>query len=206
MFTGIVREIGTVTRVKRGSGIIRLAVQAPRIAALVQPMESIAVNGVCLTVVAARAGVFDVEMIPQTQRLTSLPSLRAGMRLNLEPSLGMTDRFNGHVVLGHVDGVGRVRARRQIKGELILEIGIERRLRAYLVPKGPVAVDGVSLTVGSVLTQASFRIHLIPETLRRTTLAQRQLGDGVNIEIDYFAKLVRQVLRANAAASFQAKR
>ncbi len=192
MFTGIVREIGTLARVKRISGLIRLTFSAPKTAAILEPMDSVAVNGVCLTVAASKESEFTVEMIPETQRRTSLPALRPGARVNLEPSMALTDRFGGHLVFGHVDDVGSVSRRRQVKGELILEIAIKKALRRFLVPKGPVTVDGVSLTVGAKLTAETFSVHLIPETLRRTTLAERIEKDRVNLEIDYFAKLFAQ--------------
>ena len=194
MFTGMVQEVGTVTRLARSRDVLQLSVQAPGLAARVQPMGSVAVNGVCLTVVAARAPELVFELIPETSALTTLRTLRAGNPVNLEPSLTLADRLNGHVVLGHVDGVGRISRRHEARGERTLEIRVDRRLAAWLVPKGPVALDGVSLTVGSRVTASGFTVHLIPETLRRTTLQERRAGDRVNIEVDYIAKLVRRFL------------
>jgi riboflavin synthase len=198
MFTGIIREIGTVARRERSRGVIRVTIAAPRTARRVQRLESVAVNGVCLSVVAVRRDTLLVEVIRETQRLTTLGSLERGSRVNLEPSLSLTDRLNGHVVLGHVDGTGAVSARRAQAGELVLTIRLASALRRRLVPKGPVTVDGVSLTVGRSLTPSTFSVHLIPETLRQTTLASRRVGDRVNIEVDYFAKLVQQFLRGAA--------
>jgi riboflavin synthase len=192
MFTGIIREIGTVARVVRSAGLVRLTVSAPAIASRVHRLESVAVNGVCLSVVHAREPTMTFEMIPETQRLTTLGTLRSGSRVNLEPSLSLTDRLNGHVLFGHVDGLGAVVKRQQRAGELILDIRVPPTLRRFLVPNGPVTVDGVSLTVGRTLTRSTFAIHLIPETLRQTTLASRAVGDRVNIELDYFAKLIWQ--------------
>ncbi|MBI4596821.1 MAG: riboflavin synthase [Candidatus Omnitrophica bacterium] len=194
MFTGIVQEIGTVVKRQASRGVVRLTIQAPKTAARVRPLESVAVNGACLSVVAVARGALAFEMIPETQRLTTLGALRIGDPVNLEPSLSLTDRLNGHVVLGHVDGVGRVIKRQQRRGELVLTIRVAPPLRRLLVPKGPVTVDGVSLTVGQRLTASSCAVHLIPETLRRTTLRCREVGDVVNIELDYLAKLVAQVL------------
>jgi len=195
MFTGIIREIGTVARVARSHGVVRLTVAAPKTVSLVQPLDSVSVNGVCLSVVQARAGAMTFEMIPETQRATALGAVRSGSRVNLEPSLLLCDRLGGHLVFGHVDGVGTMAKRQQRAGELVLTIRIPRGLRRFLVPKGPITVDGVSLTVGQRLTASSFTIHLIPETLRQTTLASRAVGDRVNIELDYFAKLLWQFHR-----------
>jgi len=135
-------------------------------------------------------------MIPETLSLTTLGSLRAGSRVHLEPSLCLSDRLNGHVVFGHVDGTGTVLKRRQLAGELVLEIRVPPRLRDVIVPKGPVTVDGVSLTVGRTVGSSTFTLHLIPETLRQTILDARRPGDRVNIELDYLAKLVRQFVRS----------
>ena len=189
MFTGIVQEMGTVSRIQRANGVVRLTVDAPKTAATVHPLESVAVNGVCLSGVARRSPSLAFEMIAETQRLTTLGALRAGERVNLEPSLRLSDRLNGHLVFGHVDGIGTVTARRQLSGETVLQIAVPRRLGSYLVSKGPVTLDGISLTVGRVPTASSFTVHLIPETLRQTTLAGRHAGARVNVEVDYFAKL-----------------
>lgn len=194
MFTGIIREIGTVARVERAKGLARLTIHAPRTASTVERLESVAVNGVCLSVVSVRNGALTFEMIQDTQRLTSLGGLRAGTRVNLEPSLTVTDRINGHLLFGHVDGLGTVVRRRNSAGAYSLEIRVAGGLRTFLVPKGPVAVDGVSLTVGQALTPSTFTIHLIPETLRQTTLSECCAGDRVNLELDYLAKLVHQFL------------
>ena len=205
MFTGIIQEIGTVVRMERSKGVRRLTIQVTRLASHVQRLESVAVNGVCLTVVNVRQGTLTFELIPETQRLTNLGSLRQGGRVNLEPSLTMTDRLNGHVVLGHIDGIGTILKRRQLSGELILEIRVAAGLRKLLVPKGPVTVDGVSLTVSQKLTPTTFAIQLIPETLRQTVLSSRTVGDRVNIELDYVAKLILEAVprRERAVMGFR---
>ena len=190
MFTGIIRELGTVERVERVQGLIRLAVYAPNTAQRLEPMESVAVDGVCVTVVAIRRRRICFEVIPDTQRVTTLGALRSGDRVHLEPSLTLSDRLGGHLLLGHIDGLGAVIRRQQRIGELAVDIRVPPSLRAFLVPKGPVAINGVSLTVGSV-GRSVFTVHLIPETLRRTTLGSLEVGHRVNIEVDYMAKLVR---------------
>ncbi len=193
MFTGIIKEVGTVSRLQRTNGLVRLTVRAPKAAAAMSPLESVAVNGVCLTVASARRGALSFDLIPETQQRTALTGLRAGSAVHVEPSLALTDRINGHLLLGHVDGVGTVVRRQQAPGELRLEIRVPSGLRKWLVPKGPVAVDGVSLTVGRVRPGGIFTIHLIPETLRHTRLGALVAGAKVNIEVDYLAKLVTQL-------------
>ena len=205
MFTGIIQEQGTVVVVERSRGLVRLAVEASQTAARVRPLESVAVNGVCLSAISVKPPVIQFEIIPETQDVTTLGALRRGARVNLEPSLLLTDRLNGHVVLGHVDGVGKVVESRQVAGERILEIRVAPELRQQLVSKGPVTLDGVSLTVGRTLTRSTFAVHLIPETLRQTTLATKTAGERVNIEIDYLAKLVREALRRRSSAPTQAR-
>ena len=192
MFTGIIQELGTVARVERSKGLIRLSIAAPKTASEVERLESVAVNGVCLSVVSVRHDVLTFELIEETRHLTSLGRLRPGERVHVEPSLRVTDRLNGYLLFGHVDGTGTVMRRRERAGELVLEIRVAPTMRHLLVPKGPVAVDGVSLTVGRVVTASTFTVHLIPETLRQTTLRLRAPGDRVNLELDYLAKLVSQ--------------
>jgi len=193
MFTGIVQELGTVVAVERARSIARLSVHAPKTASELLAGESVAINGVCVSIVQVRQGAMTFEMIPETRRLTNLGKLSVGARVNVERSLTLSDRLNGHLVLGHVDGVGQVIRRGNTAGQVVLEIRIARALRRYLVPKGPVAVDGVSLTVDDRISQTTFSVFLIPETLHKTTLGSRRVGDLVNIEVDYFAKLIAQL-------------
>lgn len=192
MFTGLISEQGTISAVRRAGGIVRLTIHAPRTAPQLAIGESVAINGVCLSVVSTRRGMLTFEAVPETQRLTNLGWLTAGDRVNVEPSLTLSDRLNGHLVLGHIDGLGRIRRRAQQAGEVVLEIQVSRDLRRYLVPKAPIAVNGVSLTMGGRLTPTTFAVFLIPETMRKTTLGGCRVGDVVNIELDYFAKLIAQ--------------
>jgi len=195
MFTGIVREIGTIEGVRRAGGIARLTVRAPKTAAHVKPLESVAVHGVCLTATRVGRGVMEFEVVPETGRRTTLGALRPGARVHLEPSMGITDRLHGHFVFGHVDGTGRVLRRRAVRGEQVLWIRVPAALRGLLVPKGAIAINGVSLTVGAAVRGTTCAVHLIPETLRRTALGAIRPGDAVNVEADYLAKLVRANLR-----------
>lgn len=194
MFTGIIQEVGRVTELKRAQSIIRLTVYSPKLSGKVKTLESVAVNGACLTVVARQGKYLVFEVIPETRRRTSLSRLREQSPVNLEPGLLLSGRFNGHVVLGHVDGTGKVIRSRQKPGERILTIQVSRKLRQQIVPKGSITVDGVSLTVGSDLKPTLFSVHLIPKTLQQTTLGMRRAGDLVNIELDYVGKLVRRYL------------
>ena len=196
MFTGIIQELGTVIQVKRSDGLIRLGIEAPKTAARVQHLDSVAVNGVCLSVVDRDGQAMAFEVIPETARLTTLGRLRRGDRVNLEPSLGLLDRLGGQLLFGHVDGIGIIAQRRQRAGEIVLTVRLAPALRKFLVSKGPIAVDGVSLTVGQALTASTFTVHLIPETLRQTTLKSLGAGDRVNVEIDYLAKLVHQFVQS----------
>jgi len=192
MFTGLITEQGTISTVRRAGGIVRLTIHAPRTAPRLAIGESVAINGVCLSVVSTRRGMLTFEAIQETQRLTNLGRLAAGDRVNVEPSLTLSDRLNGHLVLGHIDGLGRIRRRAQQAGEVVVEIQVSRDLRRSLVPKAPIAVDGVSLTVGGRLTPTTLTVFLIPETMRKTTLGDCRVGDAVNIEVDYVAKLIAQ--------------
>lgn len=191
MFTGIIRELGTVARVQRSRGLVRLLIDAPQTAARAERLDSVAINGVCLSVVDIRQGCVLFDMIPETQHGTTLASLQLDDRVNVEPSLTLSDRLGGHILFGHVDGVGTVMSRRQRAGELVLEMALPRALKQFVVPKGPVAIDGVSVTVGQV-RGLRITLHLIPETLRQTTFGARALRDRVNVEVDYLAKLVWQ--------------
>ena len=195
MFTGIVQELGTVVAVERKQGLTRLRIHAPHTAPSVFPGESLAISGVCLTVVRTDRGILAFEIIPETVRLTNLGKLSVGARVNVERSLSLSDRLNGHLVLGHIDGVGKVTRYTRASGEVAVSIRVDRTLRNFLVPKGPIAVDGVSLTVGPQRSADTFSVFLIPETIHKTTLGVRRVGDLVNIEIDYFAKLIAQLLR-----------
>jgi len=201
MFTGIIQELGLVERVQRSRAIDRLTIDAPKTAARVGAGESVAINGACLTVVRVHEGRFTFEMIPQTRRLTNLGALAAGARVNVEPSLTLADRLGGHLVLGHVDGLATVSRRARVAAGEALEVRVPRTLGRYLVLHGPIALDGVSLTVGDKPAPTRCVVYLIPETRARTTLALRRAGDVVNLEVDYFAKLVMAVTPRNRHAA-----
>jgi riboflavin synthase len=198
MFTGIIQEIGTVMRLARAGDVARLTVAAPHISRGLGLGESVAVNGVCLSVVRLRQGLLEFEMVPETQRLTTLGRLRSGSRVNVEPSLRLCDRLNGHLVLGHVDGTGRITRLRRRGEHVVMALRMPPALSRYCVAKGPIAVDGVSLTIGSRRSGTDLEIYLIPDTLRKTIFGERRVGDAVNLEVDYLAKLIR-ITKAQAA-------
>jgi riboflavin synthase len=192
MFTGIVEALGRVTTVETGArGERRLGVGAPdepgwRLAL----GESVAVSGVCLTVVDTAPGRLAFDLAEETLRMTTLGGFRPGDPVNLERPLRLDGRLGGHLVLGHVDGVGRVIAVRPEGEGVRVDVAVPPGLRPLLIPKGSVTVDGVSLTVAS-LEEDAFAVALIPHTLAVTTLGQRRPGDGVNLEMDVIGKYVR---------------
>lgn len=198
MFTGIIQELGTIVSARRSNGLLTVQVHAPRTAAAMGLGESVAINGVCLSVVRVGQGAMTFEVVPETQRLTTLGRLKVGSIVNLEPSLTLTDRLNGHVVLGHVDGIGRIVRTTRTMDDVAMEIHGDPAVHRYLAPKGPIAVDGVSLTLGAHVSPRAFAVFLIPETLQKTTLGSRKTGDLVNLEVDYLAKLVTHMTRNGA--------
>lgn len=200
MFTGLVQRVGVFQGLLRSAGGFRLVVERhgfPEIPAL---GESIAVQGVCLTVAAATERGFEADVLEQTLAATALGSLRPGARVNLERALRLGDRLGGHIVTGHVDGVGRVAEIRPRGRDFVYSVAVSANLLPAIVDKGSVAVDGVSLTVSARLADG-FEVNLIPTTLAETSLADRRVGDSVNIETDVIGKYVVQTLAARAPAS-----
>ena len=192
MFTGLVQDLGEVTRVEETADGVRIAVRTPLAAELAEG-DSVAVNGVCLTAVGLCGGdLFGADVMRETLRRSSLAELAPGGRVNLELPLRAADRLGGHVVQGHVDGVGAVRAVREEGFARIVEIEADPQLLRYVVEKGSIAVDGISLTVASV-DDSSFAVSLIPETLERTTLGTAEPGAVVNLEVDVLAKYVEKL-------------
>ena len=189
MFTGIVEEVGVVARLEGP----RLSVRAGRVAEGLKLGDSIAVNGACLTAVACGEGEFGVDLSPETLRRTSLGNLAAGKGVNLERSLAVSDRLGGHIVQGHVDATGRITSIRPEVDCVILRVSSPKRLMPYIVDKGFVAVDGISLTVVKKGT-SSFTLSVIPYTLENTNLKEKAPGDRVNLETDIIAKYVESLL------------
>ncbi|MDT7593721.1 MAG: riboflavin synthase [Pseudonocardiales bacterium] len=193
MFTGIVDEVGEVREVREQDDVVRLVISGPVVASDTRHGDSIAVNGVCLTAVEVDGADFSVELVPETLRRSSLAGVATGARVNLERAMSNGQRFGGHIMQGHVDGTATVMS--HTPGERTAEIRFRLGdgLARYVVEKGSIAVDGVSLTVASV-DRDSFSVALIPTTLADTTLGVRQSGDQVNIEVDVLAKYVERLV------------
>lgn len=194
MFTGIVQELGEVADVKSSGDSAQLTVRGPHATADARHGDSIAVNGVCLTVVAAAGGAFTVDVMRETLDRSALGTLQPGDRVNLEPAVKVSDRLGGHIVQGHVDGVGVVKSRTPGDRWEVVRVGLPQDLSRYLVEKGSIAVDGVSLTVSAV-GDDFFEVSLIPTTLELTTLGRRQPGEQVNLEVDIIAKYVERLVQ-----------
>jgi len=195
LFTGIIQATGRVERRGTSGSGARLTIATPRPLPRLALGESIAVNGACLTVAARRDRRFTVDVSPETLRRTTLGRMAPGARVNLERALRMGDRMGGHIVQGHVDGVGRLEKVTRDGDWLLYRFRGPRTLAPYLVEKGSIAVDGVSLTV-SACRGPSFTAALIPHTLEQTTLGERKPGDRVNLEADVLLKRIERMLRA----------
>jgi riboflavin synthase len=188
VFTGIVREVGRVEAVEEGGEAVRLVVSAPETAAATAIGDSIALGGVCLTAIAVEDGTVAFEAVPETLRRSTLGRLAAGSEVNVEPALRAGEPLGGHIVQGHVDGVGRVAA----LTEEGIEVEAPGEILRYCVEKGSIAVEGVSLTIAG-LTDDGFSVALIPYTREATTLGRLAEGDGVNLEVDVVAKYVERL-------------
>ena len=193
MFTGIIEEIGVVkaaSKTLQGSGVTILA------KAVLEGLkigDSVTVNGVCLTVVGRNDTEMRADISPETMKVTTLGSLKAGDPVNLERAMRLGDRLGGHLVTGHVDGVGTIRARAQDADAYQIMIEAPRDVLRYCVPKGSVTVDGISLTINHV-TDHGFRVTIIPHTAKVTTLGIKQIGDAVNLETDLIGRYVERLL------------
>ena len=195
MFTGIVEELGEVVSLEHGDDSARLTVRGPLVTSDAVHGASIAVNGVCLTVVEHDADTFTVDVMAETLARTSLGSLAPGGPVNLERAMAASGRFGGHVVQGHVDGTGTIVER--VPGDRweVVRVSLPQSLSRYVVEKGSITVDGVSLTVAEV-DAGAFSVSLIPTTLELTTLGHKAVGDVVNLEVDVLAKYVERLLAA----------
>jgi riboflavin synthase len=192
MFTGLIADLGSVTTLERDGEGATLEISS-RLAGEIGVGDSVAVNGVCLTATDVDADGFRAQAMNETLARSSLGRLEVGSPVNLELALRAADRLGGHVVQGHVDGIGMVRAIREEGFSRVIDIDLEPELLRYLVEKGSIALDGVSLTV-SALDEHGFAVSLIPETLKRTNLGSIEEGSTVNIEVDILAKHVERLL------------
>ncbi len=196
MFTGIVEELGEVVGLERDGDSARLVVRGPTVTADASRGDSIAINGVCLTVTGTGGGEFAADVIGETLKHSTLGSLAPGTAVNLERAMRPDGRLGGHIVQGHVDGTGTIRSRQPGRDWEVVRISVPPELARYVVYKGSVAVDGVSLTVSGLSDDGDpwFEVSLIPETLQRTTLGFKQPGAAVNLEVDLIAKYVERLL------------
>jgi len=200
MFTGIVAQLGEVAAIEYRGDAARLAIRGSTDD--VSPGESIAVNGVCLTVTGVIDGTFTADVMAETLDRSGLGALTPGAPVNLERPVRLADRLGGHLVQGHVDATGTILSRSPAAHWDRVRISLPASVARYVVPKGSIAVDGVSLTVSALsppgTTGTWFEVSLIPETLKRTTLGIRQPGDTVNLEVDVIAKYVERLLNGEA--------
>lgn len=193
MFTGIIEAVAEVAAIEQTGDLTRLQIAVGDLASGLALGASVAVNGACLTITAIREGTLRFEAVRETLERTALGDLRVGSRVNLERALRPDGRLDGHMVQGHVDATGRVEALEQQGDDVRFAVGCSAEFAEQLVPKGSVAIDGVSLTVVNVSPDA-FDVALIPYTLRETTLCERRVGDAVNLEADVLGKYVLRYL------------
>jgi riboflavin synthase len=193
MFTGIVEELGEIVAIEHGAESAVVRVRGPMVTSDAKQGASIAVNGVCLTVVEHDLETFSVDVMAETLNRSSLGSLRAGALVNLERAMAASARFGGHIVQGHVDGTAQILARLPGDRWEVVQFTLPPDLSRYVVEKGSITIDGVSLTVSAV-TDDTFSVSLIPTTLEVTTLGHKAVGDPVNLEVDVIAKYVERLL------------
>jgi riboflavin synthase len=194
MFAGIVEEMGAVKALEKTTSGTHLSILASVALSDLAVGASVSVNGACLTVVARNEKGFSVDVSPETLAVTNLGNLAPGSAVNLERAMKLNERIGGHLVAGHVDGVGVIRSRQQEGNALVLAIEAPREILRYCVPKGSIAVDGVSLTMNDV-TDRSFSVAIIPHTAKVTTLGLKNPGDSVNLESDLIGKYVERLLQ-----------
>ena len=195
MFTGIIEELGSVKAIDVLPDAIRLTIQGPLVVSDVNRGDSISVSGACLTAVEHDATTFTADVMQETLKLTSLDGIKVGDPVNLERAMTAATRFGGHVVLGHVDGVGEVISREPSENWEWVRVSIPKELMKYVVLKGSITLDGISLTVNE-LGDDWVGLSLIPETLAVTTLGSKQPGSKVNVEVDVMAKHIERLIEA----------
>ena len=193
MFTGIIEEIGIVTGIDRGANSSRITIKANIIFSDLKLGDSVATNGVCLTVSEISTSTFTADVMHETLKYTSLAKLNPGTRVNLERAMAANGRFGGHIVSGHIDGTGVIQNIEKDDNAIIYWVTTEPDILKYIVKKGSIAIDGISLTV-TYVDDSSFSVSIIPHTLQETILADRKIGDIVNIEVDMLAKYLEKLL------------
>ncbi|MGO5097144.1 riboflavin synthase [Agathobaculum sp. LCP25S3_E8] len=199
MFTGIIEEIGTVRRIERGAAGARLTIAAKTVLEGTKLGDSIATNGVCLTVVAMTADSFSADVMAESLRRSSLGALQSGSPVNLERAMPMNGRFGGHIVSGHIDGTGTIASQKREDNAVWVTVNTSASLLRYIVEKGSIAIDGVSLTVAAV-DQTGFSVSIISHTGAQTILLDKKPGETVNLECDVIGKYVEKLLAPYAPA------
>ncbi len=193
MFTGIIEEIGTVYSVKKGIKSMEISIEAEKILKDTNLGSSIAVNGICLTVTYFNQSYFTVDVMPETLRRSSLRNIQTGSKVNLERAMSVNGRFGGHIVTGHIDSAGIISNIKKEGNAVLIDIKTNQKTLLYIVEKGSIAIDGISLTVTNVFND-SFRVSVIPHTFQHTTFLQKNTGDTVNLENDIIAKYLEKLM------------
>ncbi len=199
MFTGIIEELGTVERLSHTALSCRLYIGAKKVLEGTKIGDSIAVNGVCLTVTDMTDKGFAADVMPETLRRSSLGELSHGSQVNLERAMAAEGRFGGHIVAGHIDGTGRIKSRKNEGNAVVVTISASPEILRYIVEKGSIAIDGISLTVTAV-TASDFSVSLIPHTAKETTLLSKRCGELVNLENDIIGKYVEKLMGAKISS------
>ena len=192
MFTGLIEELGTVMGKTEGGRSSKLTIKASKVLEGVQIGDSISTNGVCLTVTHFTKEQFTVDVMPETMMRSNLKDVKAGTSVNLERALRLGDRLGGHMVSGHIDGQGTITSIAKDENAYWFQISASPSILKYIIEKGSVALDGISLTVAAVDFE-SFKVSIIPHTLKKTSLDKRKVGDAINIECDAFGKYVERI-------------
>jgi len=189
MFTGIVKEVGRIKKISKRSDLWEIGLYSEKVYSQVARGGSVSVNGVCLTVTRKERSLLYFDITSATLNISNLKYLKIGDYVNLEPSLSLGDKLEGHFVLGHIDTTAKVKKFTKIKNTALLEIEVPSDFKKYLIPKGSVAVEGISLTIAEIKNN-SFRVNIIPYTLENTNLKYKRIGSFLNIEFDYLGKVV----------------
>jgi riboflavin synthase len=196
MFTGIIETMGTIAAFRPAAGGGRMEIRADRALSSTKIGDSIAVNGACLTAVELSGAVFSVDVSPETMMRSTLGNAKSGTRVNLERALRLSDRLDGHLVTGHIDGQGIIKYIKDQGNILVVGCSVEKALARYLIKKGSVAIDGISLTINAC-DQNNFEVTIIPHTAKITTIGIKKAGDAVNIETDIIGKYVEKFITGN---------
>ncbi|TEB05722.1 Riboflavin synthase [Pelotomaculum schinkii] len=204
MFTGIIEEIGTLRSIRRGSDSAQLVIEAEKVLQGSQVGDSIAVNGVCLTAVRFETGRFTADVMAETLDKTNLGLLHSGDKVNLERALRLGDRLGGHLVSGHIDGVGTITRQERHDIATLVTVRAPKEIMRYMIKKGSVAIDGTSLTVVDLETEY-FRVSLIPHTAHATVLGLKRVGDTVNLEADIIGKYVEKLVSPKEEAGRESR-